>query len=215
MTAVGRWFRGLGCCWLVFVGWLVGCAALADPPEAPPARPSASRSAEEPQQPRTVILPVYNATGRALRIAPDIHLGLFEPTLSPQDSTAGFTVPELMQAGFILSLQQADRHPAAMKWINDRVPDSPATIEEAWRLASAQQLKGHVVWIALTDWDDLAWRQRSIIRISAEVIVFEPGRSESLRAKTFDRTPFVIPPLSTLAQAAGHIGMRLASAMFP
>jgi hypothetical protein len=206
----------LGWCSLLFAGWLTGCAALADPPEEPPARGAASTAAAEDQQhPRAVILPVFNGTGRALRMGPEIQLGLFEPVVSAKDATAELTVPDLMQAGVILALQQADRHPAAARWTNERIPDTPATIEEAWRRASQEQLKGEVVWIALKEWDDLAWRQRSIIRISADVVVFQPGRSETLRAKTFEHHPFVIPPFSTLAQAAGHVGMRIGAAMFP
>jgi hypothetical protein len=203
----------LWCLWLVFGVWLTGCAALADPPEeAHPARPS-NRAAQEDTRIQSVVLPVFNASGRALRLASDLQLGLFEPFLSPAHP-AQFSVPELIQAGFILGLEKAGWHPAAMGWTNERVPDSPESIEAAWRLVSEQQLGEKVVWITLKEWDDRVWRQRSIIRVTAEVIVFEPGRAESMQITNFQRHPFTIPPFSTLAQAAGHIGIRMASLAF-
>ncbi len=201
---------GRGCLCVMIGLWLTGCAELADPPEeAYPVR-SSPHAEQEKRRIRSVVLPVVNATGRALRLAPDLSLGLYEPIVSPRDS-APLTVPDLVQAGFILALEETGRQPAGLTWINERLPEGPISIEAAWRLATDQQMPGTVVWISLTGWDDLAWRQRSIIRVSAEVVLFEPGRADSLRAKTFERHPFVIPPLSTLAQAAGHIGMRLAS----
>jgi hypothetical protein len=210
------WMGRGGCLGFLLGGWLAGCAALADPAEeAFPTRPpgQAAQAAQEDQRMQSVVLPVFNATGRGLRLAPDLQLGLFEPIVSPKDS-GQLSIPELIQAGFMLGLQKEGRNPAAMDWTSRRVPDSPPSIEAAWQLASDQHLKGDVIWITVTDWDDLAWRQRSIIRISAEVVVFESGRTESLRTQLFDRHPFVIPPLSTLAQAAGHIGMRMASMTF-
>jgi hypothetical protein len=199
---------------LLIGGWLVGCAALADPAEEAVPDPPTQRPVDQKQRIQSVVLPVANATGLALRLAPDLHLGLFEPLVSPSSSRQ-VGIPELIQAGFILKLEKSGRHPAPMAWTNTWVPDAPVSVEAAWRLASSERLDGDIIWIRVTDWDDRAWRQRSIIHVSAEVVVFRAGQTESLRTKVYQRQPFVIPQLSTVAQAAGHIGMRMASEMFP
>jgi hypothetical protein len=204
-----RWIWLVLCAGLMLCAGLSGCAALADPPEEGPVRRSARAATDLPLV-EWVVLPVKNATRRALALPPDHTLGLFEPVA---ESTEGesFTVPDLIQAGVILALHDGGRHPAGMGWINERIRESPESVEAAWRVAADERLPGTVVWIIVTEWNDQAWRQRSIIRVSAEVVWFEPGRTETLRTALFQRHPFMIPPLSTLAQAAGHVGMKMAA----
>lgn len=189
---------------------LAGCAAVADPLEDESMfRHAPSSSSKEVGAARVVVLPVFNATGRRLRISTEDQLGLFGATLSRQERP-WLTVPELLQAGFILGLHSGGLTPATMAWTNDLVSVSPETLESAWNTATDKRLTGEVVWMALTEWDDSEWRQRGAVLITAEVARFQSDDPTSLRIQSFRKHRMVIPAFSSPAQAAGHVGMRLA-----
>ena len=134
---------------------------------------------------------------------------MFEAILPAQDRS-GLTVPDLIQAGFILGLDTAGRKPAAMSWTNEQLPVSPGSIEAARKASREKGLEGDVVWITLTEWDARDWRQQGAVLISGEVAWFNTREPASLRTRSFHQYRLVIPPFSSLAQVAGHVGMRLA-----
>ena len=156
-----------------------------------------------------VVLPVFNATGRRLQIARQEPVEIFEGIL-PEQGRPGLTVPDLIQAGFILGLDAADRKPAAMAWTNEQLPASPESIEAVRAASREKGLEGDVVWITVTDWDARDWRQQGAVLISGEVAWFNTRDPASLRTRSFHQYRLVIPPFSSLAQVAGHVGIRLA-----
>ncbi len=192
---------------------VAGCLAMVDPEDREFLRVENSPSGSAPSKASSfvlTVLPVYNGTGKRLRLQKDERLGALEGVLVAQDP-AHPTIPELLQAGWLLTLDAEGQAVRDMGWTNGRIRTAPASVEEAWRAAIAARLDGPVVWVKLTGWEDADWRVRRAVRLSAEVTTFRAGEERSIQVRLIQDRRFLIPiTFTSLAQAVGDVGGRLA-----
>jgi hypothetical protein len=191
----------IGAC-LMSVGLLGGCQNAG-------AKRLTSLLADNP----VTVVPVVNATGRALSLPPDNPLDALRQALGLGDKTP-VTVPDVLLNRFVLAVRSPRRDVTPLEKTRGVFSGRSAEIAGVLGEARAAVLKGVVVLATLRRWDDSRWVDTRAVFVSMDVIVARISDGEILDTRAVRNLAVPVGAATTIVQATDDAARWLAERLF-
>jgi hypothetical protein len=159
------------------------------------------------------VVPVVNATGRALTLPPDNPLAALRQEFGAGDE-APVTVPDILSNRLLLTFQahgyKVTRIDKARQAFSDPFAEIAKVIDEA----RAAGFKGLVAMAMLRRWDDSRWVDTRAVFVSMDVIVARISDGEILDVRTIRQQAVPVGAATTIVQASDDAARWLAELLF-